>query len=77
MNNLKVIQELDLTKHQKIENLMFAVQNGYISCGKAAEVIMEAHTGGTCEGCGNPATCSDADGIPLCDDCAKSLQEEL
>jgi hypothetical protein len=29
-----------------------------------------------CEGCGDPATTSDGDGVPLCDACAEDLQKE-
>lgn len=30
---------------------------------------------GRCEGCAGPSTCSDAEGVPLCDQCAEVLRE--
>lgn len=41
--------------------------------------LLGARSPGTdnlCEGCGKPATTSDPEGVPLCDDCAKECDDD-
>ena len=33
-------------------------------------------TDNLCEGCGKPATATDSEGTPLCDDCAKECDDD-
>lgn len=43
---------------------------------RAARELLQRDADPTCEGCGAPATCSDSEGIQLCEECGKSLAEE-
>lgn len=45
-------------------------------CRGAVVNRMTPETPERCEGCPNPATTADSEGVPLCDDCAASMLED-
>lgn len=75
--NETVMRAVDFRDKQTVVDLLMRVQGGFISCRKAASVLIAIHDGEQlCEGCCGAATTSDSEGVPLCADCLKSLEEE-
>lgn len=73
-DNEKIIRAVDFKNKESLVDLLFRVQGGFISCRLAASILIAIHEGTEpCEGCCNPATTSDSEGVPLCDECVKAL----